>query len=37
MTTFTTRVASPPPMAEKVQIRFAHADEIGVNRRDESD
>lgn len=30
MTTFTTRVASPPP-AEDVQIRFAHADEIGVN------
>lgn len=36
MTTFTTRVASPPPMAENVQIRFAHADEIGVNRGDES-
>jgi hypothetical protein len=36
MTTFTTRVASPPPMAENVQIRFAHADEIGVNRKDES-
>ncbi len=31
MTTFTTRVASPPPTAEDVQIRFAHADEIGVN------
>lgn len=31
MTTFTTRVASPPPAAENVQIRFAHADEIGVN------
>jgi len=31
MTTFTTRVASPPPAAEDVQIRFAHADEIGVN------
>ena len=36
MTTFTTRVASPPPCAENLQIRFAHADEIGVNRRDES-
>jgi predicted Zn finger-like uncharacterized protein len=36
MTTFTTRVASPPPMAENVQIRFAHADEIGVNGGDES-
>ena len=36
MTTFTTRVASPPPMAENVQIRFAHADEIGVNGKDES-
>jgi predicted Zn finger-like uncharacterized protein len=36
MTTFTTRVASPPPVAENVQIRFAHADEIGVNRKDES-
>ena len=36
MTTFTTRVASPPPMAENLQIRFAHADEIGVNRKDES-
>jgi len=31
MTTFTTRVASPPPAAEDVQIRFARADEIGVN------
>ena len=31
MTTFTTRVASPPETAENVQIRFAHADEIGVN------
>jgi predicted Zn finger-like uncharacterized protein len=31
MTTFTTRVAQPPPIAENVQIRFAHADEIGVN------
>lgn len=30
-TTFTTRVASPPPAAKDVQIRFAHADEIGVN------
>ena len=36
MTTFTTRVASPPPLAENVQIRFAHADEIGVNREHES-
>ena len=36
MTTFTTRVASPPPAAENVQIRFAHADEIGVNRENES-
>jgi predicted Zn finger-like uncharacterized protein len=36
MTTFTTRVASPPPMAETVQIRFAHADEIGVNPGHES-
>ena len=35
-TTFTTRVASPPPMAENVQIRFAHADEIGVNPGHES-
>lgn len=33
MTTFTTRVASPPESAENVQIRFAHADEIGVNPR----
>jgi hypothetical protein len=31
MTTFTTRVASPPPAAADVEIRFAHADEIGVN------
>ena len=36
MTTFTTRVASPPPAAEDVQIRFAHADEIGVNPGHES-
>lgn len=36
MTTFTTRVASPPETAENVQIRFAHADEIGVNPRHES-
>jgi predicted Zn finger-like uncharacterized protein len=36
MTTFTTRVASPPAVAENVQIRFAHADEIGVNRENES-
>jgi predicted Zn finger-like uncharacterized protein len=36
MTTFTTRVASPPPAAENVQIRFAHADEIEVNREHES-
>ncbi len=36
MTTFTTRVASPPPLAENVQIRFAHADEIGVNPGHES-
>jgi hypothetical protein len=36
MTTFTTRVASPPPQAENVQIRFAHADEIGVNPGHES-
>lgn len=36
MTTFTTRVASPPESAENVQIRFAHADEIGVNRSHES-
>jgi predicted Zn finger-like uncharacterized protein len=36
MTTFTTRVASPPPAAENAQIRFAHADEIGVNREHES-
>src|SRR5438477_181129 len=31
ITTFTTRFASPPPAAEDVQIRFARADEIGVN------
>ena len=31
MTTFTTRVASPPEAAEAVQIRFARADEIGTN------
>jgi len=36
ITTFTTRVASPPETAENVQIRFAHADEIGVNPRHES-
>jgi predicted Zn finger-like uncharacterized protein len=36
MTTFTTRVASPPPAAANVQIRFAHAEEIGVNREHES-
>jgi hypothetical protein len=36
MTTFTTRVASPPAVAENVQIRFAHADEIGVNPGHES-
>ena len=36
MTTFTTRVASPPPAAADVEIRFAHADEIGVNREHES-
>jgi hypothetical protein len=36
MTTFTTRVASPPPAAEDVQIRFARADEIGVNPGHES-
>lgn len=36
MTTFTTRVASPPETAENVQIRFAHSDEIGVNPGHES-
>jgi hypothetical protein len=28
-TSFVTRVASPPESAKKLQIRFAHADEIG--------
>jgi hypothetical protein len=31
MTSFTTRVASPPATAETVQIRFARIDEIGSN------
>jgi predicted Zn finger-like uncharacterized protein len=30
-TNFVTRVASPPETAKNVQIRFAHADEIGSN------
>lgn len=30
-TTFVTRVASPPETAKNLQIRFAHADEIGSN------
>jgi hypothetical protein len=30
-TSFVTRVASPPEAAKNVQIRFAHADEIGLN------
>ncbi|MBG1233704.1 zinc-ribbon domain-containing protein [Aestuariivirga litoralis] len=30
-TAFTTRVSSPPELAQKLQIRFAHADEIGSN------
>ncbi|MBC8038784.1 MAG: zinc-ribbon domain-containing protein [Rhizobiales bacterium] len=29
VTNFVTRVASPPPTAKNLQIRFAHADEIG--------
>ncbi len=31
ITTFVTRIASPPDGARTVQIRFAHADEIGLN------
>ena len=31
ITTFVTRVASPPETAKNLQIRFAHADEIGLN------
>jgi len=31
VTTFSTRVASPPEMAQKVEIRFARLDEIGSN------
>lgn len=30
-TSFVTRVAAPPEMAKNLQIRFAHADEIGSN------
>ncbi len=30
-TSFTTRVAAPPELARNLQIRFAHADEIGSN------
>jgi predicted Zn finger-like uncharacterized protein len=33
MTSFTTRVASPPAVAEAVQIRFARLDEIGSNAK----
>lgn len=31
ITNFVTRVATPPAAAERVEIRFAHADEIGSN------
>jgi predicted Zn finger-like uncharacterized protein len=31
-TSFTTRVAAPPELAKNLQIRFAHADEIGSNQ-----
>lgn len=31
-TSFVTRVASPPETAKDVQIRFAHADELGLNQ-----
>jgi predicted Zn finger-like uncharacterized protein len=31
-TSFVTRVASPPETAKDIQIRFAHADEIGLNQ-----
>lgn len=31
ITSFVTRVASPPETARNLQIRFAHADEIGLN------
>jgi predicted Zn finger-like uncharacterized protein len=34
-TTFVTRVAAPPETARNVEIRFAHADEIGSNTRHE--
>jgi hypothetical protein len=30
ITTFVTRVASPPETARNIEIRFAHADEIGL-------
>jgi hypothetical protein len=30
-TSFVTRVAAPPELAKNLQIRFAHADEIGSN------
>jgi hypothetical protein len=30
-TSFVTRVAAPPLLAKNLQIRFAHADEIGSN------
>ena len=30
-TSFTTRIAAPPELAKNLQIRFAHADEIGSN------
>ena len=29
--TFTTRLAAPPETASRIEIRFAHADEIGSN------
>ncbi len=31
MTNFVTRVAAPPETAKIVEIRFAHAEEIGSN------
>lgn len=31
MTSFVTRVASPPDAAQRLEIRFAHGDEIGLN------
>jgi predicted Zn finger-like uncharacterized protein len=34
-TTFVTRIATPPEAARNVEIRFAHADEIGSNARHE--